>query len=115
MLELDHDRRDGPRVSLSRPCKVYDPKSGKYIAGTTRNVSAGGLSMVAFKSLPLEAGDRLYVGITKKRRQALLKSDEMVEIEVVRALASTAGDTAIGAKFVGEHPMIDLPAFRRAA
>ena len=115
MLELDRDRRDGPRVSLSRPCKVFNPRTGKYVAGTTRNLSSGGVGMVLHRPVELEAGDVLYVGIAKKRRQALLKSDEMIEVEVVRSLTSTAGDTAVGVRFVGEHPMIDLPAFRRAA
>jgi hypothetical protein len=115
MLELDRDRRDAPRVSLNRPCKVFNPRTGKYIAGTTRNVSAGGVSIVLHRPVELEAGDVLHLGIARKRRQALLRSDDMVEVEVVRSLSSTAGDTAVGVRFIGGHPMLELPAFRRAA
>jgi c-di-GMP-binding flagellar brake protein YcgR len=92
MIELDHDRRESPRIALSRPCKVFNPRSGKYASGSTCDISAGGMLLRLDRPLAVEAGDRLYVGIAQKRRQTLLKSAEMIEAEVVRTLTSAMGE-----------------------
>ena len=99
MLDIDHERRSTARMPLVRPCKVFDPRGHRYVSGCTRNVSASGLLIALDRRLPLEAGDRLYVGLCSSRHQALLRTAEMVEARVVRAL-SHEGETILALRFV---------------
>ncbi len=99
MLRIDHDRRGEERVSLVRPCKVFNQKSGKYTAGTTCDVAAGGLLVRLGSQLNAEVGDRLFVGVAQKRKQALLRSREMIESEVVRRLPSEGGETLLALRY----------------
>ena len=114
MLSIDHDRRDGDRIVLSRPCKIYNPKSHKYIAGTTCDVSFGGLLIRLDRSAQVETGDCLYVGIAQKRRQTLLRSSDMIRTRVVRSLSSTTGQTMLGLQFTDPSQKLLWP-LRRAA
>jgi hypothetical protein len=91
MIEIDHDRRQSPRIALRRPCKVFNPRSGRYASGSTCDVSTGGMLLRLDQPVHIEVGDRLYVGVAQKRRQALLRSSEMIEAEVVRMLAGAPG------------------------
>ena len=50
----------------------------------------------------MTAGDRLYVGIALKRRQAVLAAGEMIEAEVVRMDRMADGRVAVAARFMGE-------------
>lgn len=98
MLDIDHERRSSARLPLVRPCKVFEPRGHRYISGCSRNVSAGGMLITLDRRLPLEIGDRLYVGLASSRRQALLRSDEMAEARVVRVL-SREGETMLAVQF----------------
>ena len=113
MIELDHDRRESPRIALSRPCKVFNPRSGKYVSGSTCDISAGGMLLRLDRPLAVEGGDRLYVGIAPKRRQTLLKSAEMIQAEVVRTLASATGEMFVAVRFTDPSQEMLLP-FRKA-
>jgi hypothetical protein len=115
MLTIDHERREGVRISLTRPCKVFEPRSSKYIAGSTCNASPSGLLLRLHRSMALEVGDRLYVAIPPRRRSVLLRSAEMIEVEVVRTLPITSGETAIAVTFVDPAQETYLPVVRRAA
>jgi len=99
MLDIGQDRRDGQRVSLTRPCKVFEPRARKYVAGTTCNVGTDGMLLRLDRALPLEPGDRLYVAIAQKRRQALLRSDEMFAVRVIRMMSITSGEVAVAVRF----------------
>jgi c-di-GMP-binding flagellar brake protein YcgR len=114
MIEIDFDRRQSPRVALRRPCKVFNPRSGRYGSGSTCDVSTGGMLLRLERPLNIEIGDRLYVGVAQKRRQTLLRSSEMIEAEVVRALTSATGETLLGIRFTRPGQEILLP-FRNAA
>lgn len=109
MIGTDHDRREAPRISLTRACKVLEPRSGKYFAGMTCNVGNGGVLLRLERELALEAGDRLYVGIARKPRQGLMRSVDMIEVEVVRALRVTSGDTVVAVRFCGSAADLHLP------
>ena len=69
MIEIDHDRRQSPRIALRRPCKVFNPRSGRYASGSTCDVSTGGMLLRLERAVHIEVGDRLYVGVAQKRRQ----------------------------------------------
>ena len=99
MLDLEKDRRECPRISWTRPCKAFEPRSRKYIAGTTCNVSPGGMLLRLQRPVPLEIDDVIYIAVAAKRRQGLLASGDMVEARVVRSLPMSSGETAVAVRF----------------
>jgi c-di-GMP-binding flagellar brake protein YcgR len=115
MLDIDHERRSSVRRPLVRPCKVFEPRGHRYISGCTRNVSPGGMLIALDRCLPLEIGDRLYVGTASSRRQALLRADDMVEARVVRVL-SHEGETILAVQFAhAVESAVEQWSSRRAA
>ena len=81
------DRRQGRRISTSRPAKLRCLQTGKYIAGQTRNVSATGALLEVDRPSLLVRGQRIEVGIAWSRRNAVLRSGEdLVAATVVRSL-----------------------------
>lgn len=114
MLTLDHDRRTSPRLAISRPCKVYEPRTRRYIAGATCNVGSGGMLLRLDRAVAFEPGDLLFVAVAQKRRQCLVRGTDMTEMEVVRATPSLTGTTTLALRFA--DPAQDLTAsLRRAA
>jgi hypothetical protein len=109
MIDIDHERRDGPRIALSRPCKVYEPRSLKYVAGTTCDVGSGGMLLRLSRRLDVQPDDHVYVGVAQKRRHAILRSDEMIEAKVVRTLPLTSGEVALAVRFTEPAPDVALP------
>ncbi len=99
---VDRERRIHERVKLERPCKLFLPSVAKYVAGSTWNLSAGGVLLGLVLPAGISAGDRLYVGIALKRRQAVLAAGEMVEAEVVRVDRATGDRVAVAARFANE-------------
>ena len=93
------ERRAHDRLSLTRPCKLYLPVSGRYVAGSTGNLSPGGALIHLDRPAPLGPGDRLFVGIAVKRRQALLAANEMLEAEVVRSVLTMEEQTIMAVRF----------------
>ena len=115
MIDIDHDRRESPRIALSRPCKVFNPRSGKYVGGSTCDVSSGGMLLRLDRPLAVEMGDRVYVGVAQKRRQALLRGDDMVETTVVRKLTTEAGEMLAGVRYADPGRGLVVPTLQRAA
>jgi nitrous oxidase accessory protein NosD len=80
------DRRREGRFALDRPVKVQCLETGRYLAGRTINVSPGGaLVEVAHPSL-LVPGQRVKLGVSWVRQQAVLAARDMAEATVVRSL-----------------------------
>jgi hypothetical protein len=98
----DRERRTHARVKLERPCKLYLPHVGKYVAGSTWNLSAGGVLLQLYLPAGIAPGDRLYVGIALKRRQAVLTAGEMIEAEVIRVDRTTGERVDVAARFIQE-------------
>ena len=114
MLDIDRERRAVARLTLRRPCKIVDPRSGRSYAGTTCNVSAGsgGGVLVRFDhTLPFAAGDRLAFGLCDSRRHALVRMADLVEADVVRRGPSGSGETVLALHFAEAV----APPVRRAA
>lgn len=95
------ERRTHERVNLHRPCKLYLPGVGKYVSGSTWNVSPGGVLLQLDLRAGISAGDRLYVGIALKRRQAVLAAGEMLRAEVVRVEQTPDDHVTVAARFMG--------------
>ncbi len=89
VASLPDERRVFPRFDISRPCKVYHPASGRFIAGRTRNLSAGGALVEIDTPRDFTPGDTLELAIAWTRR-AVLPADALVEAKVVRTVASLA-------------------------
>lgn len=110
---MDEDRREHERVELDRPCKVFDQRSGKYVAGQTINFCDGGALIELSRPLPLNSGDQLFLGVALTRRQTLLPANDMRWCEVVRALATTDQTIAVAVRFA--DPIEQVPALAHAA
>lgn len=94
------DRRADHRVNLARACKLYLPAAGRYYPGSTWNVSSGGVLLELDRRAHVRPGQRLFVGIALKRRQAVLTHNEMIAAEVVRVMGTPDDRTVLAARFV---------------
>ncbi|MHC4414138.1 MAG: PilZ domain-containing protein [Planctomycetota bacterium] len=114
MVELE--RRAHERLIIARPCKLYLPRVGKYLPGSTCNLSAGGALVEVERPLHVEPGAHLHVGIALKRRQGLLLAGEMLDAQVVRfeAEAGSAQRSAVAVRFSAPGAAAQA-ALRRAA
>jgi hypothetical protein len=99
---VDQERRAHARITLERPCKLYVPSVGRYVSGSTGNLSAAGVLIRLDLAAGVSAGDHVYVGIAFKRRQAVLNADEMLEAEVVRVDRTVDDHVTVAARFVDE-------------
>ena len=117
MSPIRADRRVEPRTEVKCPCKVFDQRTGKYIAGSTWNVSPSGALVQVDRPLKVAPGDRLYVGIAFKRRQGMLFHAEMTEAVVVRSVLTADEHLAVAVRLL--EPMsveiAELHVPRRAA
>lgn len=99
MFTIEGDRRVHPRMEVQQPCKIHDPRSGKYYSGLTRDISTQGLLMEFSRLLNLKPGDLVHVGVAMKRRQGLLQAKEMIEARVVRSMQSVNDQTLLAVEF----------------
>lgn len=108
------ERRESHRLEIARPCKVYVPRMEKYLHGTTWNISTGGVLVQLSRPITLERGERVLIGIATKRRDSILKADEMVDAEVLRSLKTPSDSTAVAMQFA--FPIdVPMPVFAREA
>ncbi|TVQ52297.1 MAG: PilZ domain-containing protein [Phycisphaerales bacterium] len=115
---LEIDRREHPRVQMTRPGKIFDPRSRKYLAAELRDISEGGMLLHLLSPLAIDPGDEIFVGLAEKRREPMLKRHEMIRSEVVRALGTPSGGMLLAVEFidrdVADPSLVTLP-HRRAA
>lgn len=114
MILLDSERRQHERIPIERPCKVFDPRSHKYLLGSTCDLSASGMMLKLEHPLQIVPGEILHVGVAQKRRQMLLRSSEMTPVRVVRCLHSPEGETCLGLELMLPQ-QVDVAPLRRAA
>jgi len=105
-VKPEWERRENGRVDVARPCKVYVPRMEKYIHGVTWNISDGGVLIQLSRPITLEQNQRVYVGIASKRRDGLLRSNEMIQASVLRSFKTPSNSTAVALQF--SEP-IDVP------
>lgn len=82
-----------------RPCKLFIPRTGRYLPGTTSNLSCGGVMLRVAGQSALEPGDSVFLGIAMKRRQAVLPTREMIEARVLRVAQEPGDGVAVAARF----------------
>ena len=90
------DRRAHERTNLARPCKLFDPRSGKYVPGTVWNLSDGGALIEVNRPICPVLGELLYLGIAMKRRQGILLRAEMCPARLVRSPQTVDGRSPPG-------------------
>jgi hypothetical protein len=88
-----HERRRDARLALQRPVKIQCAQTGRYLAGRTRDLSAGGALLEVDHPSLLVAGQRLRVGVGWTSQQMLLRQDDLAQATVVRSLALGATQT----------------------
>ncbi len=96
---VETDRRAHERMNLARPCKLFDPRSRKYVPGTIWNLSDGGALIEVNRPICPDLGELLYLGIALKRRQGILLRDEMCPARVVRLKRTVDGRSTLGIQF----------------
>lgn len=89
------ERRTANRTDLIRPCRLYDPRSQKYLHGTTCNLSVDGVLVRICRPCNLQPGDTLMVGIAMNEKTGLLKACDMFEAKVQRAFGTPGGHTMV--------------------
>jgi hypothetical protein len=108
MLRIEGDRRRQNRISIERPCKIHDPRTGKYVSAVTCDLSESGLLIDVPRLLELKPGDKVFVGVAMTRRQALLHAKEMMEASVVRALPTTDDHTQLAVRFDSSADLVRM-------
>lgn len=88
------ERRGHPRRELTRPCKIRLGRSGKYVAGRTRDISSGGTMIMLDRRVNLSPGDDIEVGIAWTD-SGLIRADDLVPGRIVR-VARTDDTEAVG-------------------
>lgn len=95
----ERERRAHPRESLTRPCKLYVPRIGRYVSGQTSNLSEGGALVWLDRDGGLEPGDSIFLGVAMLRRQVVLTSSQMHEARVERVMRTT-DEIGVAARYV---------------
>ena len=108
------ERRATERLNLARPCKTYVPRIGKYVAGSTWNVSSGGALIQLDRPALIEPGDRIFLGVALKRRQPIVCSTDMMESAVTRVLPTANDSISVAVRFIDTQLDIE-PDLRQAA
>lgn len=110
------DRRTHRRVHSNLPCKLYLTRRCRYVAATIADLSPVGALVRLAQAAPIEAGQRVVVGIPGPTTPGLIRRDRMREATVVRVSGAGAGGLLeVGLKFVEMLPVGAEPAVNRRA
>jgi hypothetical protein len=98
------ERRRGLRIRQSRPVKVFEPLSARYVAGMTRDVSSTGLRIELPASTAVRTGGNLtiHVGVSDQG-QTLANRRSMIPARVIwldRRIEEGRGVVTAGVEFV---------------
>ena len=94
------ERRIHPRIDMRRPCKIYDPRSRKFLPAVTRNVSKSGAMIDTPRLLEMPEDTTIRVAIARDPGQLLMFNDDMVDAVVIRSQHSAGGRTSLGLRFL---------------
>jgi hypothetical protein len=92
MSNLSERRRDA-RLPLDRPVKVQCLHTGRYLAGHTRNLSAGGALLEIEHPSLMIPGQRVKIGVAQTKQDVILQADQMAEATVVRSMGHRGRQT----------------------
>ena len=111
---MDTDRRAYPRMHVTLPCKIYQPGRGRYVAGTTSDLSAWGAVICLAESTHVQPGERVVVGVATTESPGLVRRERMRQATVLR-VERAPGQPALVAVRFAEALEVAPPATRRAA
>ncbi len=97
---MPRERRAHPRAEVARPCKVYDARAGRYLAGSSLNLSEGGALLDVERGGGLERGDRVGVGFGGPGH-GVLSCRHMLGATVLRVGITAAGRRRVAVRFKG--------------
>jgi len=100
MLTTVTERRSHERMPLSRVCKVYHRPSRRYLAGSTIDVSPGGIAMRLDRRGRVRVGDDIDVAIAWESA-GLVRAESMIPGKVVRTVLTPDGAAAVAVRFEG--------------
>ncbi len=81
------ERRRDPRIPANHPVKLKcEQTAGKYIAGTTDNVSDGGAMLMLDHTQLLVTGQTVQIGIVSSPVKGMLLTEDFVDATIVRSL-----------------------------
>jgi len=81
------ERRRDPRIPANHQVKLKcEQTAGKYIPGTTQDVSDGGALLMLDHPRLLAKGQKVQIGILNNPARGMLVSEEFVEATIVRSL-----------------------------
>jgi hypothetical protein len=89
-MTIGRERRRSPRTREARPCKLQDERASRFIAATTRDLSAGGVMVEAQWPTNIRPGDRVGVYLAREGALTLLTDEHRTDARVVRVLRGDA-------------------------
>ena len=95
MIPNEQERRSQRRTELVRPCRLFDPRTGKYLHGTTCDLTVEGVLIRITRPCHLNPGDTFMIGIAMNEKTGLLRAKDMFEATVVRALGTPSNHTLV--------------------
>ena len=81
------------RPSLHPPAKIKCLMTGRFLAGRTVNVSAGGAMLQVDHPSLLVPGQRVAIGMADTQQDVILRSEDMSEATVVRSIGVKGAQT----------------------
>lgn len=95
------ERRQHPRKTLIRQCKVRDGRTASYAAGQTADVSAGGALIRVDRARPYGPGDEIELVVSWDDRPVISAKD-LVRARVRRVTPIDHHHQAVALEFVPE-------------
>ncbi len=81
------ERRSDARNEVEKPVKIRCLRSGRYLSGKTRNLSAGGALIEISDPHRFVPGQRIKLGVAWNARQTVLDSHALIDSVVIRDFA----------------------------
>ncbi len=108
------DRRRHIRHKVEAPCKIIEAKSGRAIAGTTRDVSLSGLLIALRTPVELKQGDTIRIGVAW-RGQAVIDESALSEARITRVFPIYDGQQTIAIQRIDAAALAPASPLRLAA
>jgi hypothetical protein len=87
-----------------QPCKLYRPSDDRFVAGTTCDLSDGGVMVRLNQHLPIVPGETVRVGMGPRRSDGFLQVRDMIEADVLRSV-SFDGHTTLALRYRRSEPL----------
>ena len=78
------ERRSASRTNLQLPCKVWHPRTLRFLPGVTRDLSRDGAMLELRGGAPFRNGERVRVGLPAAAGPIVVRSSDLIEGTVVR-------------------------------